>query len=378
MSKKKVKFLVITYTPLIKKEGEYFSYSPYVDEMDVWFSFADEYRVLCPNSYPTDFLSKPFKSKEIKTYKIPFIAFNSFTRIIKSIIFLPFIIFQMIRAIWWSNHIHFRSPGNVTLIGALIQIFFPLKKKSVKYAGNWDPNSRQPKSYRLQQAIFRNTFLSKNIRVLVYGEWPNETTNIVPFMSASYMESEKIAFKPRNFTRKLKFVFIGAMVVGKRPLLTLKIIENLRKHGIDLELHMFGDGNLIEDVKGYVSNQKLESIVFVYGNKDKKVLKSCLQDAHFSILPSKSEGWPKAIAEGMFFGAIPISTRISCLPWILDDGKRGILIDSELNNAVIAIVEDLNKGDAYLNIMSKNAQDWSQEYTVDRLEHEIEKVVKEE
>ena len=141
---------------------------------------------------------------------------------------------------------------------------------------------------------------------------------------------------------------------------------------------MFGDGNLIEDVKGYVSNQKLESIVFVYGNKDKKVLKSCLQDAHFSILPSKSEGWPKAIAEGMFFGAIPISTRISCLPWILDDGKRGILIDSELNNAVIAIVEDLNKGDAYLNTMSKNAQDWSQEYTVDRLEHEIEKVVKEE
>ena len=378
MSKKKVKFLVITYTPLIKKEGEYYSYSPYVDEMDVWFSFADEYRILCPNSYPIDFLSKPFKSKEIKTYKIPFIAFNSFTRIIKSIIFLPFIIFQMIRAIWWSNHIHFRSPGNVTLIGALIQIFFPLKKKSVKYAGNWDPNSRQPKSYRLQQAIFRNTFLSKNIRVLVYGEWPNETMNIVPFMSASYMESEKIAFKPRNFTRKLKFVFIGAMVVGKRPLLTLKIIENLRKHGIDLELHMFGDGNLIEDVKGYVSNQKLESIVFVYGNKDKKVLKSCLQDAHFCILPSKSEGWPKAIAEGMFFGAIPISTRISCMPWILDDGKRGILIDSELNNAVIAIVEDLNKGDAYLNTMSKNAQDWSQEYTVDRLEHEIEKVVKEE
>ena len=108
------------------------------------------------------------------------------------------------------------------------------------------------------------------------------------------------------------------------------------------------------------------------------MLKSCLQDAHFSILPSKSEGWPKAIAEGMFFGAIPISTRISCLPWILDDGKRGILIDSELNNAVIAIVEDLNKGDAYLNTMSKNAQDWSQEYTVDRLEHEIEKVVKEE
>ena len=47
------------------------------------------------------------------------------------------------------------------------------------------------------------------------------------------------------------------------------------------------------------------------------------------ILPSKSEGWPKAIAEGMFFGCIPIATPVSCVPWMLADGSRGILVSEK-------------------------------------------------
>jgi glycosyltransferase involved in cell wall biosynthesis len=100
-----------------------------------------------------------------------------------------------------------------------------------------------------------------------------------------------------------------------------------------------------------------------------------LLDAHFTILPSKSEGWPKAIAEGMFFGAIPISTKISCLPWILDFGKRGILIEPSVDSAVNTIIDSLEKGDLHLNQLSKKALEWSQQYTVDRLESEISKLV---
>lgn len=375
MKKKKTKFLVVTYTPLINKKDGWYSYSPYVDEMDTWFSFTEEYRVLSPNFYPTDFLSKPFKSKGIKSYHVPFIAFNSIKMAVKSVLLMPYIIFQMVKAMLWANHIHFRSPGNITLVGSIVQIFFPFKKKTVKYAGNWDPKSKQPISYRIQQAIFRNTFLSRNIKVLVYGEWPNETSNVIPFMSATYNENEKVTHEKRDFTGRLKFVFIGAMVVGKRPLFTVKIIQKLRAKGIDAELHMFGDGNLIDDVKQYVISHDMEDFIHIYGNKDKSVIKATLQDVHFTILPSKSEGWPKAIAEGMFFGAIPISTRISCLPWILDYGKRGILISENLENAVNTIIETLKQGDEHLNSMSIKALIWAQQYTTDRLEYEIENIV---
>jgi glycosyltransferase involved in cell wall biosynthesis len=376
MSKKKIKFLVVTYTPTLKKDSKYYSYSPYVDEMDVWFKYADEYRIISPNTYPSDFLSKPFKSKNIKYYHIPFIALNTLAVALKSIVLLPYTLFQLFRAMLWATHIHFRSPGNVTLLGSIVQVLFPSKTKSVKYAGNWDPNSNQPFSYRLQQSIFRSTKLSKNIKVLVYGEWPNETKNIYPFISATYKKSEKVPFKNRDYSKKLKFVFIGAMVIGKRPMLTVKIIQSLIEKGTVSELHMFGDGNLIDEVRQYIKDNHLNAFIFVHGNQDKKVLKECLLDAHFTILPSKSEGWPKAIGEGMFFGAIPISTKISCLPWILDFGGRGFLIESDLETAVETIIMELNKGEDYLNAMSKKAQDWSQQFTIDRLEEEIKNIVR--
>lgn len=375
MSKKRIKFLVVTYTPTLKRDSDYYSYSPYVDEMDVWFKHADEYRIISPNSYPSDFLSKPFKSKNIKYYHIPFIALNTLGVAIKSIVLLPYTLFQLFRAMHWATHIHFRSPGNVTLLGSMVQVFFPSKTKSVKYAGNWDPNSKQPFSYRLQQSIFRSTKLSKNIKVLVYGEWPNETKNIHPFISATYKESEKVPIKNRNYSKKLKFVFIGAMVIGKRPMLTVKIMQSLLEKGIVSELHMFGDGNLIDEVRQYIRENNLNEFIFAHGNQDKHVLKECLLNAHFTILPSKSEGWPKAIAEGMFFGAIPISTKISCLPWILGFGNRGILIEPDVESALKSIATILGEGEDYLNDMSKKAQDWSQQYTVDRLEDEIKKIV---
>jgi hypothetical protein len=31
----------------------------------------------------------------------------------------------------------------------------------------------------------------------------------------------------------------------------------------------------------------------------------------------------KAIAEGMFWGCIPVGTAVSCVPFMLDEGKRG-------------------------------------------------------
>lgn len=369
MRKYPIKLLVVTYAPTILKDGLLQSYPPYVNEMDVWFKYADEVRILAPFYYPTEVFLKPFASQDISRYYIPFISAYNFISSILSVFQIPFVIFQLFKAMIWASHIHFRCPGNVSLIGLIVQVFFPHKKKSTKYAGNWDPNSNQPWTYRLQQAILRNTFLTRNMQVLVYGEWPNETTNIQPFISATYYEDEKIEFQPKDYSQPLSFVFAGAMVVGKRPLLTIQIIESLYQKGIPVILHMYGDGPLMPELQDYVKKNRLETVVFLYGNQDKSVVKASLMDAHFNILPSKSEGWPKAVAEGMFFGCIPIATPVSCVGWMLGEGTRGILIEPELETAVSQIMTALNNAD--LDAMAKAALDWSQQYTFDRLEEDI-------
>ncbi|MFC6858603.1 glycosyltransferase family 4 protein [Zunongwangia atlantica] len=272
-----------------------------------------------------------------------------------------------------ADHIHLRCPGNVALLGCIIQIFFPSKPKTVKYAGNWDPNSKQPWSYKLQKGILSNTFLSKNIKVLVYGEWPNQTKNILPFFTASFSESE-VQNVEKDFTNELKFLFVGSLVEGKQPLYAIRLVEELKNKGRIVNLKIFGEGPLRPDLENYIQTKNLSTYITICGGVSLDQLKNEYKRSHFSILPSKSEGWPKAVAEAMFFGCIPVATRVSCVPWMLKNGKRGILLNDELENDLTKLKEVLqNSGE--LQKMATEAMNWSQHYTVEYFEEEIKKLL---
>lgn len=370
-----MKLAIITIVKHSYQNKQYFGYAPYVREMNLWGKYVDKLLVLGPKHHTNtvDAIDAHYKHDRMQFVSVPNFNILTFWQALRAVFVLPIIFFKCCYVMSRADHIHLRCPGNISLIACVAQIFFPWKQKSTKYAGNWDPNSKQPWSYRLQQAILRNTTLTRNMQVLVYGEWPNETKNIHPFISATYTEAEKLPFTKRDYSKPLEFVFAGALVVGKRPLLTLQIIEALNKKGIACRLHLFGDGPLMPQLKAYVSEQKLGTQVILYGNRDKEDIKNQLIQSHFNILPSKSEGWPKAVAEGMFFGCIPVATSVSCVAWMLGEGTRGILIEPDLEQAVSKIVDALKHDD--LDAMAKAALDWSQQYTFDRLEADIKAVL---
>ena len=134
-------------------------------------------------------------------------------------------------------------------MGCFVQILFPKKTKTAKYAGNWDPNAKQPISYKLQKWILSNTFLTRNMQVLVYGNWEQQSKNIKPFFTASYSNSEIITPIQRDYNGVLNFIFVGSLVAGKRPLLAIQIVEALHKEGKHVCLDLYGDGNLKEELQ---------------------------------------------------------------------------------------------------------------------------------
>jgi len=96
---------------------------------------------------------------------------------------------------------------------------------------------------------------------------------------------------------------------------------------------------------------------------------------HFLLFISKSEGWPKVVAEAMFWGCVPITSRVSCVPWMLGDGERGILVENNVKSVVCEIVKILQTKKKYQN-MSLNARKWSQNYTLEKFDIEIKKLFK--
>ncbi len=371
-----MKFVIITHAIHKKKDANFFAYEPYVREMNLWCKYVTKLKIVAPLSLePISTIEDKYKIENINLSKIPSFNIIGLKNKMRTLLITPFIIFKIFKAMFWANHIHLRCPGNIALLGCLVQIFFPLKKKTVKYAGNWDPNSKQPMSYRIQKKILSNTFLTRNCKVLVYGEWKNQSKNIIPFFTASYKEKEIIKIPQKNFSKLIKFIFVGAFSEGKQPILSVKIIEKLSQK-YNVQLNMFGNGSQFDKVSDYVSENKLDSKVILHGNQCKEVIKKAYQESHFLIFISKSEGWPKVVAEAMFWKCLPISSNVSCVSYMLGNGKRGSVVKPESNfKDIIPIINNYIENEEQYQKQVLEAQKWSQNFTLDKFEKEIKKII---
>ena len=435
-----MKFAIITHVQHIKIDNQYFGYAPYIREMNIWMKHVDEVIVVAPiiDSELNPIYEK-YSHSNISFCEAAEFEITSLANLIKTLIKLPEIFNSVYKAMSQASHIHLRCPGNMGLVGAIVQILFPNKQKTAKYAGNWDPKSKQPWSYRLQKWILSNTFLTKNMQVLVYGEWPNQTKNIKPFFTATYSESEiqnsefriqnklslpaqskttennfdsaqsdrednhslslqsesittesdfdfaqsdkkdnnslSLRAESRTNENQFKFLFIGTLSPGKQPLYAIQLVEELYKKGLRVTLELYGEGVLRKELELYIAQNKLEPIVTLKGNQSKETVLKAYQTSHFLILPSKSEGWPKVVAEAMFWGCVPIASPVSCVSYMMGNGRRGVILKEQLDFDVNQIINVLKNQEVYLK-MSSEGQSWSRQFTTDKFEAEIKKLLR--
>ncbi|HMK06286.1 MAG TPA: glycosyltransferase, partial [Flavobacterium sp.] len=215
---------------------------------------------------------------------------------------------------------------------------------------------------------------TKNMQVLVYGQWPGSSDNIKSFFTASYKESDKTPVAPRDLNSEIVFLFVGTFLPSKEPLYAVRLIEQLKKFGHNVSLSLFGDGNEMQHIREYIHQNKLQDYIKPEGNQNQQTIKEAYQKSHFVILPSQSEGWPKVIAEGMFWGCVPIATAVSCLEYMLDHGNRGLLLKMNLEQDAQQIIALLKNPGAYKD-KALNSIEWSRKYTLDLFENEIKALI---
>lgn len=369
-------FCIITHVNHCQEQNQYFAYAPYVREMNIWLQFVDEVIIVAPlEKTEKTAIDIAYDHDKIIFKKVPAFNVTGLKQIALTIFSLPVLFYTIFKAMQKAHHIHLRCPGNMGLIGAIVQMLFPRKQKTAKYAGNWDPKSKQPWSYRLQKWILSNTYLTKNMHVLVYGEWPNQSKNINSFFTATYAKEEinNSVLKLRS-AESYKFIFVGTLSKGKGPLYAIQLVEQLNLSRIKVSLDLYGEGDLRNEIETYIEAHNLAGSIVLKGNQNKETIKVAYQTSHFLVLPSKSEGWPKVVAEAMFWGCVPLITPVSCVPHMLDFGKRGVLLTENIQNDKTAILQLINDSNAY-QLKSKAAQKWSQHYTTDLFEGEIKKLL---
>ena len=397
-----MKFAIITHVQHIKGDNQYFGYAPYIREMNIWLKYVDEVIIVAPLvDRELNPIHEKYNHSHVNFRQVEEFDITSIANVFKTMARLPKIVTQVYKAMSQADHIHLRCPGNMGLIGAMVQILFPKKPKTAKYAGNWDPNAKQPFTYKLQRWILSNTFLTKNMQVLVYGEWPNQTKNIKPFFTATYSVDEiqnsefriqnelSLRAKSRTTENSLNsarldkievdfpptsFLFVGTLSKGKQPLLAIQLVEKLYQQGKKVRLNLYGDGILRPTLETYIKENNLQDIVFLRGNQSKETVLKAYQTSHFLVLPSKSEGWPKVVAEAMFWACVPVVSKVSCVPYMLGYGERGIQLKEQLQTDVSQVMSVLNDELCYQK-MASEGQNWSRQFTTDKFEIEIKKLL---
>ena len=371
-----MKFAIITHVSHLRQGNSYFAYGPYIKEMNIWLQNVDQAIIVAPlKTGSPKLIDLKYESNSIRFNQIKNFNTIGFLNKITTLFLIPKIAFTIFKVMKEADHIHLRCPGNVGLIGCFVQILFPKKPKSAKYAGNWDPRAKQPLSYKLQKWILSNTFLTKKMQVLVYGEWENQSRNVKSFFTASYSESDKQEILDRNLNGTIKILFVGTLSSGKRPLYALQLVTFLKEIGFHISLDFFGDGNELPKLSSFVLENNLQNNVSFHGNQASETVLKAYQNSHFLILPSQSEGWPKVVAEAMFWGCIPVASDVSCVRDMLGSGYRGLILTMDLQKDIQQIQELFNDNEKYQAII-KNGVEWSREYTLDTFEIKIAKILR--
>lgn len=111
-----------------------------------------------------------------------------------------------------------------------------------------------------------------------------------------------------------------------------------------------------------------------FGNQEAAVVQQAYESSHFLILPSQSEGWPKAVAEAMFWGCVPLVSPVSCVPTMLHNQSRGLLLTLDVQQDVHRFIELIQQPALYKET-AMAAQEWSRHFTLDLFGLEISKLL---
>lgn len=181
---------------------------------------------------------------------------------------------------------------------------------------------------------------------------------------------------PEIDARTNSIVYLGRICELKGADRTFKACKTVSaKMERDITATFVGDGELFDQLRQCREKKKLDCIEFT-GWIGPDLVTEVLQDSKILLLPSRSEGLPKALLEAMAQGVVPVVTPVGNMPSVVENRKNGVLLEDP---SPISIAETLNKllNSDRLPEMSENARETiTQEYSFETAKSDFEELLK--
>lgn len=166
----------------------------------------------------------------------------------------------------------------------------------------------------------KHYFPDEKIKTIYYGI-PPVTLTEKPINQASLRQ--ELGLSPTSTVISM----VARLSPEKGHKILLEAVAQLRPHLTrQIEVLVIGTGPLLNDLKNYARDLKLEQVVKFTGRLDNQRVRQVLPICDIVTLPSEIEGLPYAITEAMSLSKPVVASRVGGIPEQIIDGETGLLI----------------------------------------------------
>lgn len=163
-----------------------------------------------------------------------------------------------------------------------------------------------------------------------------------------------------------KMLWVARWLDWKHPELPIKLAYELKQKGYNFQISMAGSGPLQEEMKSLCHSLDVEDCISFIGNMPNNDIIHLMQRSNALLFTSdRNEGWGAVLNEAMSNGCTVVASHlIGSVPFLVQNGKNGLIFKSENLESLVNQVEELLNNRIYgeelaINAYQTMSNEWS-------------------
>lgn len=316
-----MQLLIVSHTPHYRRNGELVGWGPTVREIDALaelFQSVVHVAPLHPEPAPPSAL--PYRRPHVRVRAVAPAGGTRWRDKLGILARAPGWARVIAQELKQADVAHVRCPAGISLVAlGVLAMRGRAARRWAKYAGAWRPPRPDAWSNRVQR-----WWLARRWRrgwVSINGSWPGQPAHVRSFLnpclSAEELAEGREAARDKKLERPLRLAFVGRLQPDKGAPAAVEIVKRLRRRGVEATLELAGEGPARTPAEG----------VTYHGWLPRPAVAGIYARAHLLVLPTRTEGWPKVLSEGMAYGAVPVAGAVGSIPELLGRFGTGRALD---------------------------------------------------